>query len=87
MKECYICGSYHMVQKHHAVGGHGKRKQHESPESLYYLCWACHHSKIGVHGMNGRELNVKLKRVTQEKYKKQGFSEEEIRVKMGGKIY
>ena len=87
MKECYICGSYHMVQKHHAVGGHGKRKQHESPESLYYLCWEHHHGTEGVHGKNGRRLAVKLKRETQKKYFDKGMTEDEVRRAMGWVLY
>ena len=38
-------------------------------------------------GKNGRELNLKLKVKLQETYFKQGYSEEEVRKLMGGKLY
>ena len=85
---CEVCGAMdYNVQLHHIIGGRGKRKQHESIESVILLCWNCHHSNHGVHGKNGKKLDLRLKGQLQEVYFKQGYSENEVREKMGGKLY
>lgn len=76
-----------MVQLHHIVSGNGKRRQHESVESVIALCYIHHHGTFGVHGREGRELNITLKRKLQNKYKNQGYEKEEIREMMGGRLY
>ena len=84
---CEICHSPYMVQLHHVIGGNGKRKQHENEHSVIALCWYCHHGDNGVHGKNGKELDLYLKRKLQEKYFSMGYSEDEVRELMGGKLY
>lgn len=84
---CEVCGAVGHLEIHHIIGGNGKRKQHESKESLIVLCWDCHQGTYGVHGREGGKLNLKLKRNLQEVYLKQGYPEDEVRVKMGGKLY
>ncbi len=85
---CEVCGSNFLLQYHHIVGGRGKRKQYENKHSVTLLCWDCHHgSKYGVHGKNGRELDLYLKRQLQKKYFEMGYKEEETRKLMGGKLY
>lgn len=84
---CELCGSNYFVEVHHIVLGNGKRNQHESIESCIDLCWYHHHSKNGVHGMNGHELDLKLKLQLQEKYFSKGYTEDQVRKMMGGKIY
>ncbi len=86
-KLCEICDSSHMVQNHHICGGNGKRKQHENEHSTIYLCWNCHHGTEGVHGKNGRGLNVMLKQRLQDEYFSMGHSEDEVRQVMGGRLY
>lgn len=82
-----MCGNSEMVQLHHIVNGNGKRRQHESAESVIALCWTHHHSDMGVHGRDGRKLNIKLKKKLQGTYKEQGYKEDEIRKLLGGKLY
>lgn len=72
---------------HHIVKGNGKRKQHESPESIMMLCIDCHRGSRGIHGRDGHKLDLKLKRRLQEEYSRQGYTEDEVRAKMGGKLY
>jgi 5-methylcytosine-specific restriction endonuclease McrA len=85
---CENCGAAdYRVQLHHIIKGLGKRKQHETIESVILLCWNCHHGTYGVHGREGKELDIKLKRKLQETYFNQGYSVEEVRRMMGGKIY
>lgn len=80
---CEICGSPHMTQMHHIIKGKGKRRQHENEFSVINLCWYCHHSNKGVHGRDGRELDLYLKRKLQEKYFNLGYTENEVREKNG----
>lgn len=84
---CEVCGAMGHLEVHHIIGGFGKRKQHESKESLIVLCWDCHQGTYGTHGREGRALNLKLKRNLQETYFNQGYAENEVRRMMGGKIY
>lgn len=85
---CEVCGSSYLLQHHHIVSGRGKRKEHENKHSVILLCWDCHHgSEYGVHGKNGRDLNLYLKRKLQKKYFSIGYKEEEARKMMGGKLY
>ena len=82
-ENCYGAGE----EFHHICFGSGKRKQHETKESVVLLCSKCHRGTNGIHGKNGRTLDLKLKRRLQEEYFNQGYTEDEVRIKMGGKIY
>lgn len=84
---CEICHSNYMVQLHHIIFGHGKRKQCENEHSVIALCWDCHHGIFGVHGMYGKMLDMKLKIGLQRKYFEMGYTESEVRGLMGGKLY
>lgn len=55
--------------------------------SVIPLCWECHKGNNGVHGKNGRKLDLKLKRWLQRQYFKLGYEEKEVRELMGGKLY
>lgn len=83
---CQVCGRMG-TEMHHCCSGGGKRKQHESVESIVLLCMECHRGTRGVHGRDGRQLDLKLKRQVQERYEEQGYSETEIRRMMGGKLF
>lgn len=82
-ENCYGPGA----EFHHICFGSGKRKQHETKESVVLLCSRCHRGTNGVHGREGRELDLKLKIRLQEVYFNQGYAEHEVRIKMGGRLY
>jgi hypothetical protein len=84
---CEICGSNQLVEVHHIIHGKGKRNPYESIESCIDLCWNHHKGNNGVHGKNGSELDIKLKRELQDKYSRMGYTEDQVREKMGGKLY
>ena len=84
---CEVCGCNYLVQLHHLVGGSGKRKVHETVESVKALCWYCHYGANGWHGKNSIPIKATLRKQLQETYKNQGKTEEEIRTLMGGKLY
>lgn len=84
---CEVCGSAYMVELHHIIYGSGKRKQHENEHSVIALCWYCHRGTKGIHGRDGKKLDLYLKKKLQEKYFDMGYGENEVRKLMGGKLY
>lgn len=82
-ENCYGPGE----ELHHICFGSGKRKQCETKDSVVLLCYSCHRGTNGTHGKNGRKLDLKLKIRLQEVYFNQGYTEDEVREKMGGKLY
>lgn len=85
VNSCEICGSISGVQRHHIVKRSQGGKNNE--ENLIYLCWEHHHGTNGVHGKNGRKLDLQLKMELQKEYYSQGKTEKDVRKLMGGKIY
>ena len=68
-KECYITGSTYNLHKHHIYFGNPGRKISEKNGFWVYLTGALHNqSNDGVHGKNGHELDLKLKRDCQRKF-------------------
>lgn len=82
--KCEYCNQYRIIQLHHVVSGIGKRTIHETELSVVGLCLECHNY---LHNKNGAKMNYELKKIVQERYKKRGYSEDEIRKLMGGKLY
>jgi hypothetical protein len=82
---CENCGQHTRLSLHHAISGNGKRQKYETVESCFALCYHCHQGQKGVH--NNRQLDIKLKLIVQDRYRELGYTEDEIREKMGGKLY
>jgi len=82
---CEICGSSDRCQIHHVV--YRSQTTNNDEENLIMLCYRHHQGTYGVHGKHGKRLNLQLKRDLQKKYFDKGLSEQEVRRKMGGKIY
>lgn len=82
--KCEMCGSWNgeRLQLHHVFGGNGKRRQTESEITCVALCPECHRQ---VHSNRKKDLQLKIK--SQDKYRKQGYSDDEIRKLVGGKLY
>lgn len=83
---CKACSSSG-TELHHCIGGSGKRKQHQNEYSVVLLCFECHRGTHGVHGREGKAIDIKLKTQLQDTYFNQGYSEDEVRKKMGGRMY
>ena len=79
---CEICGSGLVCQIHHIV------RRHVPPtrDNLIMLCYTHHLGTCGVHGRDGHELDIKLKKELQAKLFADGHSEEVVREMMGGKL-
>ena len=84
MRVCYVCGRSGSLEKHHIIHGHGKRKACETRESLVDICYNCH--KL-VHDTEKSDLDIDLKLQLQDIYFQKGYSEEQVRKLMGGKLY
>ena len=66
---------------HHVLG----RKVEATIENLLYTCSKCHRGDDGAHD-NPKGLGLEMKLSVQANYFKQGYSENEVRALMGGKI-
>lgn len=66
-KRCYVCGSTSNLHLHHIMFGKN-RKNADADGLTCYLCWEHHEGTNGVHGKNGHDLNLKLKKVAQYKW-------------------
>lgn len=78
-KECYVCSTTYNLHSHHIYFGNPWRKLSERYGMKVYLCWQHHEGTYGVHGKNGHELDMKLKRkgqeIFEEKYPDLNFKE------------
>ena len=75
-KKCYITGQTFGLHRHHIFAG-GRRNISEREGFWVYLAgWLHNESENGVHGKNGHELDLKLKRDCQIAYEKNHSREE-----------
>ena len=75
-KECYITGSTYNLHKHHIYAG-GRRQISEREGFWVYLRGDLHNqSNIGVHGKDGHQLDLALKRACQRAYEETHSREE-----------
>ena len=56
-KVCYLCGSWHDLQRHHAIHGWANRKLAEDDGLWVWLCMGCH-AALHDHGTNDNELKA-----------------------------
>lgn len=76
-KECYITGQRNNLHKHHIYFGNPGRKISEDNGFWCYLAGRLHNqSQHGVHGRDGHELDLMLKRHCQMAYEKTHSREE-----------
>jgi 5-methylcytosine-specific restriction endonuclease McrA len=68
LKVCAECGTTENVETHHCIHGTSGRKLATRYHLLVGLCPECHRGTNGVHGKNGHELDLKYKRLAQEKF-------------------
>ena len=66
---CYVCGG-RASEEHHVLNSFN-RKASEKFGLTVYLCPSCHRGDCGVHGKNGHELNLMLKRIAQKKFEEE----------------
>lgn len=81
--KCEVCNKVDRLELHHIL----RRRVKETQSNCIALCPECHRGTDGVHGKNGHKLDLKLKVQVQEDYFRLGYTEEEVRTLMGGKLY
>lgn len=84
-KESYISGSTYNLEEHHIFFGTANRKISEKQGFKVWLTLEEHRGTYGVHGKNGKKLDLKLKQDAQRKYEETHTREEFI--KLIGKSY
>ena len=81
--ECEVCSQGGNLELHHIL----RRKVLATKDNCIMLCYKCHRGENGVHGMNGHKLDIFLKLGVQNFYLANGFSEDETRKLMAGRLY
>jgi len=84
---CENCHTYvgESGELHHAIGGNGKRTQHEKVETCFYLCSECH----DAHD-NNKYILEKFKLMAQINLMNNYLENteiEEVRRDLGGRLY
>ena len=80
-KRCYITGAEGVpLEKHHCIFGPGMRKISDKNGFWVWLTPEMHRGTQGVHGRDGHELDLFLKRLCQIKYEKEHSREEWMRL-------
>lgn len=63
-KCCWVCGATQGLEEHHVF--YGKNRHLSEQDGLkVYLCEYHHRGTDGVHGKNGHDLDVQLKRAAE----------------------
>lgn len=80
-KECF---SHDMVQEHHIVKRGQAKFLINCRLNSKHLCWEHHHGTNGVHGKNGKQIDLELKKdfqlMLQDLFReKEFYTEEEIK--------
>lgn len=68
IKRCYVCGARLYLHQHHVLYGVKNRKKADEDGLFVYLCYQHHEGTNGVHGKNGKELDLKLKKIAEKKW-------------------
>jgi len=66
-KECYFCKTIYNLQEHHCWYG-SNRKLADEDKLVVWLCVEHHTGTYGVHGKYGKEKNMELKKIAEEKW-------------------
>ena len=86
-KECYITGRTDRLHKHHIYFGTGNRAVSDKYGFWVWLIPELHNmSDDGVHGINGKGLDLELKQACQRAFEADGHTREEFR-RLIGKSY
>ena len=85
-KECYVCHTKNNLHLHHIVFGKNRKKADEEGLTVY-LCYWHHEGDDGVHGRCGHELDLKLKKIAEEKWLEYYNKTEEDFISRYGRSY
>ncbi len=85
-KECFKCQSKSNLHLHHILFGKNRAKADKDGLTVY-LCYEHHEGTNGVHGKNGHELDLKLKRIAEETWINKNEKTKEDFIKRYGRNY
>ncbi len=86
LKVCYVCRTRSNVEVHHCIHGVAGRKLATKYHLLVGLCPECHRGTNGVHGKNGHDLDIHLKRLAQRSWEFK-YGNREKWIEIFGKSY
>ena len=86
-KECYICKTIYNLECHHCIYGIANRKLSERDGLKVWLCVEHHRGSYGVHGNNGHDLDLKLKKKSQLAWQEYYNKTKEDFIKEYGRSY
>ena len=66
-RECYVCKTTDNLHLHHIMFGKNRKKADKDGLTVY-LCYEHHEGTNGVHGKNGHDLDIKLKRIAEKRW-------------------
>ena len=75
-KKCYITGQTNNLHLHHIYRGVNRKISDKLGFVVYLAGWLHNQSDDGVHGKNGKELDLMLKRHCQMKFEESHTREE-----------
>lgn len=75
-KKCYITGQTNNLHLHHIYRGVNRKISDKLGFVVYLAGWLHNQSDEGVHGKNGKELDLMLKRHCQMKFEESHSREE-----------
>lgn len=82
-KKCYVCNYERYVEEHHVLFGKNRKKSEEDGLKVY-LCYEHHRGTNGVHGKNGKDLDIYLKEIAEKRWiEYYGKTKEEFRERYG----
>lgn len=67
-KECFVCGIVDDLELHHVLFGNPRRRLADEDGLTVWLCREHHRGTYGVHGKQGRKLDITLKKRAQTVY-------------------
>ena len=67
-KRCFICGTDRYLESHHAMHGTANRKIADRYGLTVWLCAEHHRGTQGVHGRDGKDIDLHLKQTAQEAF-------------------
>lgn len=83
-KQCYVCGTTYNLHDHHIFEGFANRKLSEREGLKIWLCGRHHNlSREGIH--QNRELDLKIKKMAQEKWQEKNNKTKEDFIKIFGR--
>lgn len=65
--KCELCGAEGIVELHHGVYRSQSKVLRDCKLNLFRLDYKCHRGEDGVHGKNGHDTDIKIKKMLQER--------------------